>query len=51
MDQPDELFAALKGRKARFRFDAAQGGGEHCEVGSPGLTYDTVFDWLEEMWG
>jgi len=48
-EQAKEMYDALKCEKAYFPFRAEQGAGEHCQVGAPGLCYQTFYDWLEQV--
>jgi pimeloyl-ACP methyl ester carboxylesterase len=43
----DKLYEALTCEKARFRFLAKDGAGEHCEAGARTLFNERVFDWLD----
>jgi len=47
----DKLYAALTCEKARLRFLAAEGAGEHCESGARSLFNERVFDWLDDVLG
>ena len=47
----DKLYAALTCEKARLRFLAADGAGEHCESGARTLFNERVFDWLDGVLG
>ena len=47
----DKLYAALTCEKARLRFLAAEGAGEHCESGARTLFNERVFDWLDGVLG
>ena len=47
----DKLYAALTCEKARLRFLAAEGAGEHCESGARSLFNERVFDWLDGVLG
>jgi len=48
-EQAKEMYNVLKCEKAYFPFRAEQGAGEHCQVGAPGLCYQTFYDWLEQI--
>jgi pimeloyl-ACP methyl ester carboxylesterase len=47
----DKLYAALTCEKARLRFLAAEGAGEHCESGARSLFNERAFDWLDDVLG
>jgi pimeloyl-ACP methyl ester carboxylesterase len=41
------LYEALRCQKTYHLFTTAEGGGEHCQVGSVSKLHQVVFDWLE----
>ena len=47
----DKLYDALTCEKARLRFLADEGAGEHCESGARTLFNERVFDWLDDVLG
>jgi len=47
----DKLYDALTCEKARIRFLADEGAGEHCESGARTLFNERVFDWLDDVLG
>jgi hypothetical protein len=46
--QPRQLYEALTCPKTWLLFTAAEGVGEHCQVGAGLLSAARVFDWLDE---
>jgi alpha-beta hydrolase superfamily lysophospholipase len=49
--QARQLFDALTCDKTFLNFTADEGAGDHCQVGSPLLSSQRTFDWLEETLG
>jgi len=49
--QPEQLKAALGDQATYFPFRAADGAGEHCQVGAAVLLNQVVFSWLEGVLG
>lgn len=47
----EQVYEALTCPKALLRFTAAEGAGEHCEMGNRPLLDQRVFDWLDETLG
>jgi hypothetical protein len=43
------LYEALRCQKTYHLFPAAEGGGEHCQVGSVSRLHQVVFDWLDAV--
>ncbi len=43
------LYEALCCQKTYHLFPAAEGGGEHCQVGSVSRLHQVVFDWLDTV--
>jgi len=48
LGQARQLFDALTCDKTFLNFTAAEGAEDHCQVGSPLLSAQRMFDWLEE---
>lgn len=46
--QSTKLFEALVCPKTFMLFTAAEGAGEHCQIGSPALSNERIFSWLEQ---
>jgi alpha-beta hydrolase superfamily lysophospholipase len=46
--QARPLFDALTCPKTWLYFSEAEGAGDHCQTGSPGLSQQRIFDWLDE---
>ena len=44
----ERVYAGLSGPKTLVRFTAAEGAGDHCEMGNRPLLDQRVFDWLDE---
>ncbi|HEX3841878.1 MAG TPA: alpha/beta fold hydrolase [Acidimicrobiales bacterium] len=44
-----QIYDALPGKKALFRFQISEGAGDHCEVGNRSLLDQRIFDWLDEV--
>ena len=44
-----KLHAALSCEKAFLRFTAAEGAGEHCEVGARAVFHQRAFEWLDAV--
>lgn len=49
--QPQQLYQALTCPKTFLLFTAAEGAGEHCQVGAGLLSAARIFDWLDETLG
>lgn len=49
--QPEKVKAALGDRATYFPFVAADGAGEHCQVGAAAWLNEVVFDWLGGVLG
>jgi pimeloyl-ACP methyl ester carboxylesterase len=47
--QARQLFDALTCEKTFLNFTAEEGAEDHCQVGSPSLSAQRIFDWLEEV--
>ena len=47
-EQARQLFDELTCDKTFLLFTAEEGAGDHCQVGSPALSAQRTFDWLEE---
>jgi hypothetical protein len=45
----EQVYDALPGTKALLRFEAAEGAGDHCEMGNRSLLDQRVFDWLDTV--
>ena len=46
--QARPLYEALTCPKTWLYFSEAEGAGDHCQTGSPGLAQQRIFDWLDE---
>ena len=44
----DQVYEALTCPKTLLRFTAAEGAGDHCEMGNRPLYDQRAFDWLDE---
>lgn len=47
--QATDLFAALHCPKTLRMFTAAEGGGEHCQMGNLSLLHQVALDWLDDV--
>ena len=47
----EAIFAELSCPKELMRFTAAEGAGDHCEIGNRSLATLRMFDWLAETVG
>jgi pimeloyl-ACP methyl ester carboxylesterase len=45
----EHVYDALQGTKTLLRFMAADGAGDHCEMGNRSLLDQRVFDWLDAV--
>lgn len=43
------LYDQLRCKKALLRFTAAEGAGDHCEMGNRSILNDRVLDWLDDV--
>lgn len=49
--QPKKVYDGLKSQKKYILFTQEEGSEEHCQAGASALSYQRIFDWMDEVFG